>query len=347
MVDRLFFPAPEPVSLGFLARLVEADCPHPDRETILIRDIASLADAGAHELCYLDSERHLKIAAKCRATACLVKPAHSSALPSRVISVLSEHPRLAYSQIATRLYGSPPLEERCHRTASIDKGAIVHPSCTIENGAIIKSGASIGAHTFIGAHTVIGANCQIGTRCVIADQCSIGYARIGNCVRIQSGTRIGGAGFGFIADTKPFIDVPHLGSVVIEDHVSIGANCAIDRGTDKQTRIGKHTRIDNLCHIAHNVVIGKYCVLSGQCGIAGSVRIDDECRFGGQAGISDHVRLGSGVVLIGQAGVIRDIPARGRYMGMPARPVRDAFRLHALLGRMLRGSFSDLRDKGK
>ena len=34
-------------------------------------------------------------------------------------------------------------------------------------------------------------------------------------------------------------------------------NTCIDRGTLDDTIIGDYVKIDNLCHIAHNVIIGK------------------------------------------------------------------------------------------
>ncbi len=46
---------------------------------------------------------------------------------------------------------------------------------------------------------------------------------------------------------------PQIGIVYIDNNVSIGSNCTIDRGKIDFTYIGKNSMIDNQIHIAHNV----------------------------------------------------------------------------------------------
>ena len=58
-------------------------------------------------------------------------------------------------------------------------------------------------------------------------------------------------------DTLDLEKFPHYGKVVIENDVEIFANCSIARGSLSDTIIGQGTKIDALCHIAHNVNIGK------------------------------------------------------------------------------------------
>src|SRR3954452_13401192 len=48
----------------------------------------------------------------------------------------------------------------------------------------------------------------------------------------------------------------HLGRVIVEDDVEIGANTSIDRGAGPDTVIGRGSRIDNLVQIGHNVRLG-------------------------------------------------------------------------------------------
>ena len=62
---------------------------------------------------------------------------------------------------------------------------------------------------------------------------------------MQPGVVLGGDGFGYTAgsDGSPR-HVPHVGRVVIEDDVEIGANTTIDRGTYGATVIGEGTKID-------------------------------------------------------------------------------------------------------
>ena len=51
--------------------------------------------------------------------------------------------------------------------------------------------------------------------------------------------------------------IPQIGIVYIEDNVYIGSNCTIDRAKIDFTYIGKNSMIDNLVHIAHNVILSE------------------------------------------------------------------------------------------
>jgi NDP-sugar pyrophosphorylase family protein len=76
-----------------------------------------------------------------------------------------------------------------------------------------------------------------------------------------------------------------VGNVIIQDDVEIGANAAIDRGALGATVICRGTKIDNLVHIAHNVVVGRNCIIMGQVGFAGSTHLGDYCVVASQSGI--------------------------------------------------------------
>ncbi|MFM7133088.1 MAG: hypothetical protein ACKO0W_02090, partial [Planctomycetota bacterium] len=63
------------------------------------------------------------------------------------------------------------------------------------------------------------------------------------------GVVIGTDGFGYrpSSDGRGIAKIPHLGNVVVENDVEIGANTCVDRGKFGATRIGVGTQIDNLC----------------------------------------------------------------------------------------------------
>jgi UDP-3-O-[3-hydroxymyristoyl] glucosamine N-acyltransferase len=117
-----------------------------------------------------------------------------------------------------------------------------------------------------------------------------------------------------------------VGNVIIHDDVEIGANAAIDRGALGPTVIGQGTKIDNLVHIAHNVVIGRNCLVMGQVGFAGSTRLGDYCVIASQSGIAGHLKLGNQAVVGAKSGVMRDIPDGGTVLGIPASPDKQAKR---------------------
>jgi UDP-3-O-[3-hydroxymyristoyl] glucosamine N-acyltransferase len=117
-----------------------------------------------------------------------------------------------------------------------------------------------------------------------------------------------------------------VGNVVIHDDVEIGANTAIDRGALGPTVIGKGTKIDNLVHIAHNVIIGDHCLVMGQCGFAGSTKLGNYCVIASQSGIAGHLTLGHQATVGAKSGVMRDIPDKGTVLGIPAAPDKQAKR---------------------
>ena len=55
--------------------------------------------------------------------------------------------------------------------------------------------------------------------------------------------------------------LPQIGIVYIDKNVSIGSNCTIDRAKIDITYIGKNSMLDNLIHIAHNVILVLMLVL--------------------------------------------------------------------------------------
>ena len=184
----------------------------------------------------------------------------------------------------------------------------------------------MGAGTAIGANSVIGPGVQVGRHCRIGANVSIFCALVGDHATLLSGARIGESGFGVTGGPGGMEDAPHFGRVILQDHVSIGANSCIDRGVFDDTIIGERTKIDNLCQIAHNVVFGRSVVMAAFGGISGSVLVGDGARIGGRVGIADHVKVGDGVSLAASSGVFRDIEPGETWGGTPAKPIRQWMR---------------------
>ena len=115
------------------------------------------------------------------------------------------------------------------------------------------------------------------------------------------------------------------------NRVSIGANTCVDRGAMADTIIGDGTKIDNLCQIAHGVIIGKECFLASGVGLAGGTIIGDRALLGGHVGIANGVKIGNDAEIGANSGVFRNVPDGERHMGYPAGPGTEFMRHYAWL----------------
>lgn len=205
-----------------------------------------------------------------------------------------------------------------HETAEVGEDVYVGAFTCVSEKVKIGDGTQIYPQVFIGKNVKIGKNCVIYSGVRIYNYCVIGD----NCI-VHSNTVIGSDGFGFQPTKDGYQKIPQLGNVVLEDHVEIGANCTIDRGTIGSTVIGKGTKIDNLIQIAHNVKIGQNNVIAAQTGIAGSTTIGDWNQIGGQVGIVGHISIGSQVKIQAQSGVNSSTKDGDTLYGSPAINASD------------------------
>lgn len=210
------------------------------------------------------------------------------------------NPRLVYLRIVKELFVK-------------EMGYGIHPS------AVINRDAKISDKVYIGPNTVIG-KCVIGENVIIHGNCFLfDKVTIGNNVTIMPNTTIGGVGFGYERnETGEFELFPHLGGVIIEDNVDIGANTSIDRGTLANTEIGRGTKIDNLVHISHNVKIGKNCAIIAHAMIGGSTVIGDNSWVAPTTSIRDGLNIGKNTVVGLGAVVLKNIPDNEIWFGNPA-----------------------------
>ncbi|MEN2984077.1 MAG: UDP-3-O-(3-hydroxymyristoyl)glucosamine N-acyltransferase [Dictyoglomaceae bacterium] len=300
-------------------------------ENCFIERVSDWKDAGENDLIFVFDEKDLYKAEETKARA-LVVPKVEFASKKSLIMV--ENPRLAMAKIL-RYFDWRNFSEGIHPTVILGENIKLEEKVGIGAYSVIGNNVRIGRKTKIGAGVIIGNNVFIGENCIIYPKVAIyDYCYIGNNVIIHSGCVIGSDGFGYVWDGKNHVKIPHIGKVVIEDDVEIGANCTIDRGTLGETRIGKGTKIDNLVTIAHNVKIGENCVIVGQTGIAGSSEIGNNVIIAGQSGISDHVKVGNGVVILARSGVTKDIPDGSIVSGFPARLHKEELKLQSLLRKL-------------
>lgn len=233
------------------------------------------------------------------------------------------NPFKAFIQLLQHFYPEHKSTMGIHPTAVIADDVVLGENLSIGAYAVIESGSNIGnncvlkSHVHVGHHVSIGENTTIHPHVTIYDNCKLG-AR----VSIHASTVIGSDGFGYTFENGKHVKVPHVGHVVIEDDVEVGANSVIDRATLGATVIGEGTKIDNLVQIAHSVRLGKHNILCAFTGIAGSTTSGNHVIFAANVGVSDHVRIDDGVILGARAGVPpkKHLKQGNIYLGNPARP---------------------------
>jgi UDP-3-O-[3-hydroxymyristoyl] glucosamine N-acyltransferase len=181
-----------------------------------------------------------------------------------------------------------------HPTASIHPTANVASTAHIGPYAVIEAGASVGADAIIGAHTVIQAHAKVGDNSLLNPHVVIGaFCQVGNRCNIASHVSIGSDGFSFFTDkTGTHHKIPQIGKVVIEDDCELGAHCAVDRAALEETRIKKGTKLDNFCHIAHNVEFGENGLAAAAFKVAGSTKIGKNLLAAGNVDVRCCFKLG-------------------------------------------------------
>ncbi|MEX0729990.1 MAG: UDP-3-O-(3-hydroxymyristoyl)glucosamine N-acyltransferase [Aquisalimonadaceae bacterium] len=300
----------------------------------VIDHLASLTDADQGALSFLADSRYRKHLAETRAAAVVLHPDMAGECP--VPTLLADNPHLAFARAATLI--CPPRKEApgIHPSAAVDPDAhlganvAVGPHVAIAAGCHIGEGASIGPGCVLGQNVIIGADTRLVARVTVWDDCVVGS----RCI-VHAGTVIGSDGFGYANDHGRWEKVPQVGRVLIGNDVEVGSNASIDRGAIGDTVIGDGVKLDNLVHIAHNVVIGDHTIIAACTGVAGSTRIGKYCAFGGIVGVAGHITIADGVQVTGMTQVTKSLTEAGVYSsGTGVEPNRqwrrNAARFHQL-----------------
>ncbi len=289
--------------------------------SIEINGASNLENAQKGEIAFLSNDRYIQIAKHSKASAILVhRDLENIDLNVPTIAVENVYSSLAdLLSIFNNSYHA--AETGVSDLAFIHNKAFVHKDCHIGAFSIIEAEAIIGQHSRLMGQVYIGKNVTIGKNCIIYPGVKIyGNCVIGDNVIIHSNVIVGSDGFGF-APMKDgsFKKIPHIGNVVVEDNVEIGAGTVIDRATMGSTLIRKGVKLDNLIQIAHNVEIGKNTVIAAQAGIAGSTKVGENCQIGGQAGLVGHLKIADRTLIQAQSGLTKSTRKEGqKFYGSPA-----------------------------
>lgn len=292
--------------------------------TIALTGFSSADLAGPGDLTFAEKDTHFAAADASAASAILVSGPFSST--SKVI-IRVPNARVAAARVLPLFYPPEEYPPGIHPSADIAPTAQVDVSAYVGPACVIGPGVTIGARSVLLGGNHIGRDCQVGDDVRLFPNVVLyERTRIGHRVAIHAGTVIGSDGYGYVFDQGRHRKVLQVGNVIIEDDVEIGANSAIDRAALGSTVIGAGTKIDNLVHIAHNVVFGQHCLIMGQCGFAGSTQFGDYCVIASQSGVAGHLTIGHRVTVGGKSGVTRDLADGQTVLGYPAVPDKQAKR---------------------
>ncbi len=334
MADTRFFTQAGPFTLQELADIAQAEISGHGSSRKRFIDVAPLSSARNEEVSFLDNKRYADAYSNSNAGACIVHPDFIERAPAGMSLLVTPTPYHAYARVAAAFHPMNTFTSGVHKIATVAPSAVLAEHVCIEAGAVIGERVEIGEGTFVGPNSVIMAGVHIGSACHISANVTLQCCDIGEHVILHPGVRIGQDGFGFALGAQGHLKVPQLGRVIIEDHVEIGANTTIDRGTGPDTVIGMGTKIDNLVQIGHNVEIGNGCVLVAQSGISGSTHIGNFVMQGGQSGVAGHLKIGDGAQIAAKSGVMRNIDPGDKVGGLPAQPMKTWLRGVAILERL-------------
>lgn len=272
-----------------------------EKETLFIDNLADVQHVNEYTLDWVNPAKENKqaIAQGSKAKVLLVD---DTILPIEgKVLIRVNNPKLALAEIGNHFFVEKP-ELGIHPTA------IIHPEAKIGKDVTIGAYCVIGK-AFIGDYCVIDSNVRIYDSVVMGHHCDI-----------KAGAVLGGAGFGYEKDANGNkFRFPQIGSLIMGDYVEVGANTCIDRGALSDTIIGDYTKINNLCHIAHNNIIGKNVSITGCVNVSGGNVIDDDVWIAPNSSLRGYIHLGKCCTLGMGAVATKDIPAGETWVGNPAR----------------------------
>lgn len=255
---------------------------------------APISNSSSDSFTFISSKYVSNESLRLTAGLCLVPHTfeHNKELNSLVIEV--DNPRLRFAQVCNLLF--TPQDGKISKPDAYSLNSLVSPH------AFIGENVSIGANTVISPGALIHSNSVIGSDCFISP-----------------GVVIGGTGFGYEHYENQVVRFPHYGKVIIGNHVEIGANSCIDRGSLQDTVIGDHVKIDNLVHVAHNAVVESGSYLIAGAVLCGSSHIYANCWIAPNAVIGEGVSIGEGTTVGFSTVVKRDVPPNSIANGAPLK----------------------------
>lgn len=243
-------------------------------------------------------------------------------LDSDCVVIESSDPRAAISSVLEFIRAErrqPPLVPL----------RVIAPSAVISPLAVIEGDVEIGDDAVIEPFCMIGPDVRIGRGSIIRSGVRLHpRVTIGEESVIHANSVLGHDGYGFIRDEKgDKTRMPHLGGVVIGDHVAVGPLASVASGTIVPTIVEDYAKLGDYVCVGHNVRVGRNASLTAQIILGGHSVIETEAWIGLNATIGEGRRVGAHALVGMDVSVQSDLPdhtiARAPRPDVKPRPEDD------------------------
>ena len=272
--------------------------------SLQISEIGTIQNSSSGSITFLANPKYKKYLNKTSASAIIVSPEFKDRIKTGIVV---NDPYLAYAKISSLYQKYPNPYNSKQSSYFIHETSYVDDSATIGSNVFIGPDCKIGKDSIIHANTSLVMNVEIGKNSIV-----------------HFNSVLGSDGFGYAPDKNGYTKIEQLGKLIIGDNVEIGAGCTIDRGAIENTEIHNGVKLDNLVHIAHNVILGENSAIAASCAIAGSTIIGKNLQMGGLSGILGHLEIADDVSIGAHTLITKNINKPGNYVGiMPAQEHHD------------------------
>ena len=185
----------------------------------------------------------------------------------------------------------------------------VHPTATVDPGAVLAADAEVGAYA------IVGPGCEVGAECVLAPRSVLERnVKLGRGVKVGIGSILGG-------DPQ---DLKYQGeetTVEIGDGTVVREYATINRGTSQsmRTTVGRGSFIMSYVHLGHDCHVGDGVILSNAVQLAGHVIVEDRAIISGLSAVHQFARIGRHSFVGGCSRVAKDVPPYLKAVGNPVR----------------------------
>lgn len=175
----------------------------------------------------------------------------------------------------------------------------IHPTATVEDGAVLGEDVEIGAFAFVGPNVKIG-NGTVVKRGAIID----GHTTIGETCQIFPYACIGmkTQDLKYKEGSVSFVEIGNR--TVIREFATVHLGTA----DGEKTVIGDDCLFMAYCHAAHGCILGNHVICSNSVQLAGDVHLLDWAIIGGCSASHQFCTVGRHAMVGGMSKIRQDVP---------------------------------------